>query len=490
MHNYLSIIIWMPIFVGIIILLINCNKNSILIKKIAIISSALNLLIVIKMILLFDYEKKSMQFIENIKWIKVLNAYYYLGIDGISILLIMLTVTTTLIVTILCINSIKKNISQYLASISILSGLVIGIFSALDALLYYIFFEATLIPIYIIIGIWGAINRVYSAFKFFIYTLLGSLFMLIAILYLHNKTGTFDLIHWHNTKISMIPQIFIFLAFFFAFSIKVPIWPFHTWLPDAHVQAPTGGSVILASIMLKIGAYSFIRFSLPITPDASNFFSPVIIILSIISIIYISFIAIVQTNMKKLIAYSSIAHMGFVTLGLFLYSNIGIEGAIMQMISHGLISSAMFLCIGILYDRTNSLKIKDYSGIANSMPRLAKLALIFSVSNCSLPGTSGFIGEFMIILASLKTNIWISLIIAFSLILSAYYNLSMYKDIYLGLPGKNIKDLIDINKTEYFFLSLLAIIILFIGIYPKPFINLIYMSSNNLLEHILISKLQ
>jgi len=364
------------------------------------------------------------------------------------------------------------------------------VFSSLDGMLFYVFFEATLIPMYLIIGVWGGQNRVYAAFKFFLYTLAGSLLMLVALLYLYGQSHTFDLAAWSKLPLDFVPQILIFIAFFFAFAVKVPMWPVHTWLPDAHVEAPTGGSIVLAAIMLKLGAYGFLRFSLPIVPDASHFLAPVVIILSLIAVVYIGLVALVQTDMKKLVAYSSIAHMGFVTLGFFIFSQIGAEGAIVQMISHGFVSGAMFFCIGVLYDRLHTRSIKDYGGVVNTMPKFASFSMLFAMANCGLPGTSGFVGEFMVILGAVRFNFWIGALAGLTLILGAAYTLWMYKRVIFGaVANANVAKLLDVGKREFFILACLAALVLFMGIYPKPFTNAMHESVANLLSHVAQSKL-
>ncbi|MEA3124223.1 MAG: NADH-quinone oxidoreductase subunit, partial [Caballeronia sp.] len=418
------------------------------------------------------------------------NISYHLGVDGLSMWFVVLTALITVITIIRAWEVITVRVAQYLAAFLILSGLMIGVFSTADGMLFYVFFEATLIPMYIIIGVWGGANRVYAAFKFFLYTLMGSLLMLIALLYLYTQTHTFDIATWHALKIGFTPQILLFIAFFLAFAVKVPMWPVHTWLPDAHVEAPTGGSVVLAAIMLKLGAYGFIRFSLPIAPDASHFLAPVVITLSLIAVIYIGFVALVQEDMKKLVAYSSIAHMGFVTLGFFIFSTLGMEGAIIQMISHGFVSGAMFLCIGVLYDRMHSRRIADYGGVVNVMPKFAAFAMLFAMANCGLPGTSGFVGEFMVILAAVKFNFWIGFLATFTLVLGAAYTLWMYKRVHFGaVANDHVAKLKDINKREFFMLAVLAVFTLYMGLYPKPFTDVMHASVENLLSHVAQSKL-
>jgi NADH-quinone oxidoreductase subunit M len=378
-----------------------------------------------------------------------------------------------------------------MASFLILSGLMIGVFSALDGLLFYVFFEATLIPMYIIIGIWGGPNRVYAAFKFFLYTLLGSLLTLVAIIYLYTKSGSFSILDWHALPLSMSEQIPIFLAFLLAFAVKVPMWPVHTWLPDAHVEAPTGGSVVLAAIMLKLGAYGFLRLSLPIAPDASHHFSGVMITLSLVAVVYIGLVAMVQTDMKKLVAYSSIAHMGFVTLGFFIFNQMGMQGGLVQMISHGFISGAMFLCIGVLYDRMHSRRISDYGGVANTMPKFAALFMFFAMANSGLPATSGFVGEFMVILGAVQFNFWVGLISATTLILGAAYSLWMYKRVVFGaIANDQVRALKDIDAREMLMLSLLAIAVLVMGLWPRPVTDVSEASVRALLQHVAVSKVK
>ncbi|WP_322059647.1 NADH-quinone oxidoreductase subunit M [Paraburkholderia sp. J63] len=489
----LSIAIWMPIVFGIIVLVVGSLRSSSADRWIALIGSVLSFLVTLPLVSGFDTSTAALQFEEKSVWIERFNISYHLGVDGISLWLVVLTALITVIVVIAGWQVIQKNVAQYYSAFLILSGLMIGVFCAADGLLFYVFFEATLIPMYIIIGVWGGPNRVYAAFKFFLYTLAGSLLMLIALLYLYRETGTFDLATWQAAKLAMTPQILLFIAFFFAFAVKVPMWPVHTWLPDAHVEAPTGGSVVLAAIMLKLGAYGFLRFSLPVTPDASHYLAPVIITLSLIAVIYIGLVAMVQADMKKLVAYSSIAHMGFVTLGFFMFgpsSQLAMEGAIIQMISHGFVSGAMFLCIGVLYDRMHTRDIADYGGVVNTMPKFAALAMLFAMANCGLPGTSGFVGEFMVILAAVKFNFWIAFGAAFTLILGAAYTLWMYKRVYFGaIANDHVRELKDISCREYFILAVLALLTLLMGIYPKPFTDVMHVSVENLLSHVAVSKL-
>jgi NADH-quinone oxidoreductase subunit M len=386
---------------------------------------------------------------------------------------------------------ITDRVNQYMGAFLMLSGLMVGVFSALDGLLFYVFFEATLIPMYIIIGVWGGPRRVYAAFKFFLYTLLGSLLMLIAILYLYYKSGgSFDIQTWHKLPLALKPQTLLFFAFFAAFSVKVPMWPVHTWLPDAHVEAPTGGSVVLAAIMLKLGAYGFLRLSMPIAPDASREYAAFIIALSIIAVIYIGLVALVQQDMKKLVAYSSIAHMGFVTLGFFIFSELGVSGALVQMISHGFVSGAMFLCIGVLYDRVHSREIASYGGVVNTMPKFAAFAVFFAMANSGLPGTGGFVGEWMVILGAVKASFWIAALAATALILGAAYNLWMVKRVYFGdVANEHVQELSDINRREFWMLAVLALAVLWMGLYPKPFTDVMHVSVTELLRHVALSKL-
>jgi NADH-quinone oxidoreductase subunit M len=432
-----------------------------------------------------------MQFVEKAMWFERFNVHYHLGVDGISLWLVPLTAFINVVVVIAGWEVITRKVNQYMAAFLILSGLMIGVFSALDGILFYVFFEATLIPMYLIIGIWGGPNKIYAAFKFFLYTLLGSLLMLIALIYLYiTSGGSFDILTWHKLPLSGSVQTLLFFAFFAAFAVKVPMWPVHTWLPDAHVEAPTGGSAVLAAIMLKLGGYGFLRFSLPITPDASQALSGVMITLSLIAVIYIGLVALVQADMKKLVAYSSIAHMGFVTLGFFVFGELAVQGALMQMISHGFVSGAMFLCIGVLYDRMHSRQIADYGGVINTMPRFAALFVLFSLANAGLPGTSGFIGEFMVILGAVEYNFAIGLLAATALILGAAYSLWLVKRVVFGEVGnENVATLQDLSMREFLILGVLAIATLWMGVYPAPFTDLTQTSVVDLLRHIAISKI-
>jgi NADH-quinone oxidoreductase subunit M len=486
----LSLAIWIPIVVGILVLFVGSDTNPAPARWLALLGSVLGLLVVIPLITGFDNSTAAMQFVEQSHWIERFNISYHLGIDGISLWLVVLTAFTTVIVVIAGWEVITRRVAQYMAAFLILSGLMVGVFSSLDGMLFYVFFEATLIPMYLIIGVWGGSNRVYAAFKFFLYTLMGSLLMLVALLYLYGQSHTFDLAAWSKLPLDFTPQILIFIAFFMAFAVKVPMWPVHTWLPDAHVEAPTGGSIVLAAIMLKLGAYGFLRFSLPIAPDASHFLAPVVIVLSLVAVVYIGLVALVQTDMKKLVAYSSIAHMGFVTLGFFIFNQLGAEGAIVQMISHGFVSGAMFFCIGVLYDRMHTRAIGDYGGVVNTMPKFAAFSMLFAMANCGLPGTSGFVGEFMVILGAVKFNFWIGALAALTLILGAAYTLWMYKRVIFGaVANANVAKLLDIGRREFLILACLAALVLFMGIYPKPFTNAMHESVANLLSHVAQSKL-
>ncbi|KAI3592884.1 NADH-ubiquinone oxidoreductase chain M [Cupriavidus sp. U2] len=486
----LSLAIWLPIFFGLLVLMFGSDNSKGFARWMALFGAIASFAVTLPLVFHFDTSTAAMQFVEQANWIERFNIAYHLGVDGISMWFVVLTSFITVIVVISAWEVITERVAEYMAAFLILSGLMVGVFCALDGMLFYVFFEATLIPMYIIIGVWGGPNRVYAAFKFFLYTLLGSLLTLVALLYLYNKTGTFDILSWHQAKLSFEEQILIFLALFMAFAVKVPMWPVHTWLPDAHVEAPTGGSVVLAAIMLKLGAYGFLRFSLPIAPDASHYMAPFIITISLVAVIYIGLVALVQADMKKLVAYSSIAHMGFVTLGFFIFNDLGVEGGIIQMISHGFVSGAMFLGIGVLYDRVHSRQIADYGGVVNVMPKFAAFSVFFAMANCGLPATSGFVGEFMVILASVKFNFWIGLLAATALILGAAYSLWMVKRVIFGdIVHQHVRELVDLNKREFLMFGLLAILTLYMGLYPKPFTDVMHASVVNLLSHVAQSKL-
>ena len=487
----LSLAIWFPIAFGVFVLAFGRDENPALVRSISLVGSIVSFLMTLPLIQNFDKNAHGMQFVEKAAWIERFNVNYALGVDGISIWFVLLTAFITVIVVIAGWEVIEKRVAQYMGAFLILSGLMIGVFCAIDGLLFYVFFEATLIPMFIIIGVWGGPNRVYAAIKFFLYTLLGSLLTLVAILYLWFKSGgSFDILAWYKLPLPLDVQVLIFFAFLMAFAVKVPMWPVHTWLPDAHVEAPTGGSVVLAAIMLKLGAYGFLRFSLPITPDASHSLAGFIITLSLIAVIYVGLVALVQADMKKLVAYSSIAHMGFVTLGFFVFNDMAVQGGIVQMISHGFVSGAMFLCIGVLYDRMHSRQIADYGGVINTMPRFAAFFVLFSLANCGLPATSGFVGEFMVILGSVKFNFWIGLLAATALIFGAAYSLWLVKRVVFGaVSNKHVAELSDLNAREFIMLGLLAIAVIAMGVYPAPFTDVMQTSVSDLLKHVAISKL-
>ncbi|HEX8786837.1 MAG TPA: NADH-quinone oxidoreductase subunit M [Telluria sp.] len=489
---YLSLSVWLPIIFGVIVLAVGRDSKAGFTRVLALIGSVVSFLPTIPLFMQFNNAAHGPQFVERAAWISRFNIEYYLGIDGLSLWFVPLTAFITIIVVISAWQVIQERVAQYLGSFLLLSGLMIGVFVALDGLLFYFFFEATLIPMFIIIGVFGGPNRVYAAFKFFLYTFMGSLLTLVAIIYLYNKSGgSFDILKWQQLfPLSMKEQVLIFLAFLMAFAVKVPMWPVHTWLPDAHVEAPTGGSVVLAAIMLKLGGYGFLRFSLPIAPDASHYLAPLIITLSLIAVIYIGFVAMVQADMKKLVAYSSVAHMGFVTLGFFIFNAIGVQGGIVQMISHGFVSGAMFLCIGVLYDRMHSRQIADYGGVVNTMPKFAAFSVLFAMANCGLPATSGFVGEFMVILGGVQYNFWIGLLAATALILGAAYSLWMVKRVVFGKIGnKHVAELFDLNGREFFMLGVLAILTIYMGLYPAPFTDSLQTSVADLLQHVSVSKL-
>ena len=486
----LSFAIWIPIFFGLIILFYGTEEPNAGVRWLALTGSIIGFIATLPLILDFDIANPGMQFVQNIPWIPRYDINYHLGVDGISVWFIVLTAFINIFVVIAAWEVIDKKVSQYMASFLILSGLMIGVFAALDALLFYVFFEATLIPMYIIIGVWGGHNRIYAAFKFFLYTLLGSLLTLVAMLYLYNATNTFDILTWQRAPLDIVEQVLIFFAFFMAFAVKVPMWPLHTWLPDVHVEAPTGGSVVLAAIMLKLGAYGFLRFSLPIAPDASQYLGPFIIFLSLVAVIYVGTVALVQKDMKKLVAYSSVAHMGFVTLGFFLFSPLGVEGGIVQMISHGFVSGAMFLSIGVLYDRMHTRQIADYGGVVHKMPTFTAFAVLMAMANCGLPATSGFVGEFMVILAAVDYDFLIGILSATALILGAAYSLWMVKRVFFGaIHNKHVEELKDLNAREYFMMAVLTICVLGMGVYPKPFTDIIHPAVINLLQHVAVSKI-
>ena len=488
---YLSLAIWLPIAFGALVLAVGRDDNPTVARGIALVGALIGLLVTIPLITGFDAAAHGMQFVEKTAWIGRFNLFYSLGIDGISLWFVPLTAFITVIVVIAGWEVIEKRVAQYMGAFLILSGVMIGVFCALDGMLFYVFFESTLIPMFIIIGVWGGPRRVYAAIKFFLYTFLGSLLMLVALIYLYlQSNGSFDILTWHQLPLAKPAQTLIFLAFLMAFAVKVPMWPVHTWLPDAHVEAPTGGSVVLAAIMLKLGGYGFLRFSLPITPDASHDLSWLMIALSLTAVIYIGLVALVQADMKKLVAYSSIAHMGFVTLGFFMFGDMAVQGGVMQMISHGFVSGAMFLCIGVLYDRMHSREIADYGGVINTMPRFAALCVLFSLANAGLPATSGFIGEFMVILGAVKFNFWIGMLAGTALILGAAYSLWLVKRVVFGeISNSHVAALTDLTMREFFMLGVLAIAVLWMGVYPAPFTDAMQTSVTDLLTHVSVSKI-
>ena len=490
-YPLLSLSIWIPIIAGFIVLATGSDRNAPLARMLALAGAIVGFLVTIPLYTGFDISTSAMQFVEIKSWIPRFNINYALGVDGISVLFILLNSFIAVLVVMAGWVVIQTRVAQYMGAFLIMSGLTNGIFAASDAMLFYVFFEASLIPMYLIIGVWGGPNRVYAAVKFFLYTLFGSLLLLLAFLYLFIESGgSFNILDWHKTPLAMTPQILVFLAFLISFGVKVPMWPVHTWLPDAHVEAPTGGSVVLAAIALKLGCYGFVRFSLPITPDASHHLQGLLITLSLIAVVYIGFVALVQTDMKKLVAYSSISHMGFVTLGFFLFNAMGIEGALIQMISHGFISAAMFLCIGVMYDRMHSRNIADYGGVVNVMPKFAAFMMLFSMANAGLPATSGFVGEFMVILAAVKVNFWVAALSATTMIVGAGYTLWMYKRVIFGeITNHHVKELSDIDSREFLILAILAICVLWMGVYPQPFTEVMHSSVNELLRHIAQSKL-
>ena len=498
----LSILIWLPIVAGCVVLAIGSDQRAALSRQVALGASVVTFVLSIPLYTGFDLSTAAMQFTETVPWIARFNANYALGVDGISMPLILLTTFLTPFIVVAGWEVIKNRPAQYMAAFLMLEGMMIGVFAALDGLLFYVFWEAMLVPMFIIIGVWGGERRVYATIKFFLYTFLGSVFMLVALIYMYLQAGSFAILDFHALPLGMTAQTWIFLAFFAAFAVKVPMWPVHTWLPDAHVEAPTGGSVILAAVLLKMGGYGFVRFSLPITPDASQSLSGYMIALSLIAVIYIAFVALVQRDMKKLIAYSSIAHMGFVTLGLFVIFRIvaqtpngdgamlALQGGMVQMISHGLISGALFLCVGVLYDRLHTREIEKYGGVVNTMPKFAALAVLFALANAGLPGTSGFVGEFFVILGTYQADFWLAFLAATTLIMGAAYTLWMVKRVIFGdVANDGVAALKDVSAREFYILLLLAIAVLLIGVRPEPLTAVMDQSLSNLLTHTLQSKL-
>src|SRR5213595_2102688 len=467
--HWVSLAVWVPIVAGLVVLAVG-DRNLREARAISLLGAIVGFLVTIPLVSGFQTGTSAMQFVELAPWIPRFNVNYHLGVDGISVLFILLNSFITVLVVLAGWEVIQKKVAHYMAAFLVMSGLLNGTFAALDAVLFYVFFEATQIPMYLVIGVWGGPNRVYAAVKFFLYTLLGSLLMLIAFLYLYQKSGgSFSVLDYHKLPLPLNAQILLFIAFLMAFAVKVPMWPVHTWLPDAHVEAPTGGSVVLAAITLKVGAYGFVRFILPILPDASHQLAGFVITLSLVAVVYIGFVALVQTDMKKLIAYSSISHMGFVTLCFFIFNAYGMEGGLVQMISHGFVSAALFLCVGVLYDRMHSRMISDYGGVVNTMPKFATLMMLFAMANCGLPATSGFVGEFMVIMGAMKANFWLAFTAATTLVLGAAYTLWMYKRVMFGaIANGHVAALKDLNTRETLVLGSLAIAVLFMGAYPLP----------------------
>jgi len=498
----LSLVIWLPIVFGILVLVAGATGNNGLVRWTALLSSVVVFLISLPLWTGFSLTTHEMQFVEHAAWIPAFNITYHLGVDGISMPLILLTTFTTILVVGAGWEVIQNRVAQYMACFLIMEGMMNGVFASLDGILFYVFWEAMLIPMFLVIGIWGGQNRVYATIKFFLYTFFGSVFLLVALIYLYFQAGTFSILDFHAVPVSMTAQILIFLAFLIAFAVKVPMWPVHTWLPDAHVQAPTGGSVILAAIMLKLGAYGFMRFMIPIAPDASAELDWLVITMSLIAVVYIALIALVQEDMKKLVAYSSISHMGFVTLGFFIVFDIytqtgsvsgaalGMEGAMVQMISHGFVSGAMFLCIGVMYDRMHSRNISDYGGVVNTMPWFAALFVFFAMANAGLPGTSGFVGEFMVVLGAFQANFWYAFLAASTLVLGAAYTLWLVKRVIFGeVKNDNVAALKDINGREAMVLGTLAFFVLLLGVYPAPLLEVMHSTVDNLLQQAVTSKL-
>ena len=496
-NHLLSLAIWLPIAAGLLVLATGCDRRAPLARILAFVGALAGFLVTLPLFTQFDRLSGGFQFAEFYAWIPALNINYALGVDGISVLFVILNAFITLMVVLAGWEVIQKKVAQYMAAFLIMSGLINGAFAARDAMLFYIFFEGMLIPLYLIIGVWGGPRRVYASVKLFLYTLMGSLLMLVALVYLSLQTGgSFAIEDFQNIKqIPLFTQQILFAAFFLSFAVKVPMFPVHTWLPDAHVEAPTGGSMVLAAITLKLGAYGFLRFILPILPDASRYFAPVIIVLSLIAVVYIGMVALVQTDMKKLVAYSSISHMGFVTLGMFLFINgqlndWALKGAVIQMISHGFVSAAMFMCIGVMYDRLHTRNIADYGGVVNVMPKFAAFMMLFAMANAGLPATSGFVGEFMVIMGAVKVNFWVGALAALTLIYGASYTLWMYKRVIFGAVGNpHVADMKDINCREFAILAILAVAVLGMGLYPQAFIEVVHQAANDLIAHVAQSKI-
>lgn len=495
-NHLLSLAIWIPIAAGVLVLAAGKDSRAPLARVLAFMGALAGFLVTLPLFTGFDRLSGGYQFTEFHEWIPLLKINYALGVDGISVLFIILNAFITLLVVLAGWEVIRKRPAQYMAAFLMMSGLINGAFAAQDAILFYVFFEGMLIPLYLIIGVWGGPRRVYASVKLFLYTLMGSLLMLVAMVYLYYQTGSFSIVDFQNIKqIPLGVQQLLFVAFFLSFAVKVPMFPVHTWLPDAHVEAPTGGSMVLAAITLKLGAYGFLRFILPIMPDAARYFAPVIIVLSLIAVIYIGMVALVQTDMKKLVAYSSISHMGFVTLGMFLFVNgqlndWALKGAIIQMISHGFVSAAMFMCIGVMYDRLHTRNIADYGGVVNVMPKFAAFMMLFGMANAGLPATSGFVGEFMVIMGTVKVNFWVGALAAMTLIYGASYTMWMYKRVIFGaIRNPHVAEMKDINCREFAILAVLAIAVLGMGLYPNAFIEVVHQAANDLIAHVAQSKI-
>jgi len=490
MPSYLSLSIWVPIVAGLAVLFAGRDKDAAAARWVALAGALAGFVVTLPLFLHFDTTTSAMQFAERREWIPRFDVWYHLGVDGISVLFVVLNAFTTVLVVWSAWEVINDRVAQYMAAFLVMSGLINGAFAALDAVLFYVFFEAMLIPMYLIIGVWGGPNRVYAAVKFFLYTLLGSLLLLVAFVYLYAASESFAFQDWYRLPLALDTQILLFVAFFLAFAVKVPMWPVHTWLPDAHVEAPTGGSVVLAAVTLKIGAYGFVRLVLPVLPDASRYLSTFVIVLSLVAVVYIGFVALVQSDMKKLIAYSSISHMGFVTLGFFMFNQMGTVGGLVQMLSHGFVSAAMFLCVGVMYDRVHSRQIADYGGVVNTMPRFAAFMMLFAMANAGLPATSGFVGEFMVILGAVEVNFWIAFLAATTLILGAAYTLWMYKRVIFGaVANREVAALSDLSPREFWLLATVAAAVLLMGLWPKPFVDVMNVSVADLLAHVARSKL-